>query len=181
MSIESSVLTSEDIAELNAAAVTRAAWFTRLAGTGLVAVGAAGFAAWVWLEVRVQLRLGATTASALPVSVFSQSTDPVDRIDAFAESIYLALYATVAVGVGVGLRMVADYTVTRTGGSVTGFETGDHVPEGDEEFADEPKAANWYPDPVGRFSSRWWDGSGWTDRVRRGTEELSDPLGDDWS
>ena len=128
-----------------------------------------------------QIRLGSTTTSALPLTVFSQSTDVIDRIDAFANEVYLALYASLAVGIGVGLRMTADYMVTRTGGSVSGFEAGDQTPEYDLEPDGNPKAPDWYPDPAGRFSSRWWDGTTWTDRVRRGADELSDPLGTDWS
>jgi hypothetical protein len=33
----------------------------------------------------------------------------------------------VAVGVGLGLRLFADYSVARTGGSLTGFEPGDRA------------------------------------------------------
>jgi hypothetical protein len=68
----------------------------------------------------------------------------------------------------------------RTSGAVAGYRTGDHLPD-DGELTGDPKAADWYPDPAGRFSWRWWDGTAWTDRVRSRTEEQSDPLGGDWS
>jgi hypothetical protein len=34
--------------------------------------------------------------------------------------------------------------------------------------------AGWYPDPLGRFDERWWDGSAWGIHVRRGTATLVD-------
>lgn len=35
--------------------------------------------------------------------------------------------------------------------------------------------AGWYPDPVARFSERYWDGTKWTERVRDGVVEAVDP------
>ncbi len=35
----------------------------------------------------------------------------------------------------------------------------------------------WYQDPTGRHLFRWWDGSGWTDRVGDGAAELRDAVG----
>ena len=40
--------------------------------------------------------------------------------------------------------------------------------EGDEmesRIAEDAPAADWYPDPVGRHESRYWDGAAWTDNV----------------
>ena len=40
--------------------------------------------------------------------------------------------------------------------------------------------ADWFPDPYGRFSERFFDGTEWTDRVRRADgdgDETIDPLG----
>jgi hypothetical protein len=37
----------------------------------------------------------------------------------------------------------------------------------------------WYQDPAGRHLYRWWDGSGWTDRVGDGAEEHRDAVGID--
>jgi len=36
--------------------------------------------------------------------------------------------------------------------------------------------ANWYPDPMGRFELRYWDGSQWTANVSTGGQQSSDPL-----
>jgi uncharacterized protein YxjI len=38
------------------------------------------------------------------------------------------------------------------------------------------EAADWYPDPVGRFEFRWWDGSNWTGSVSSGGQVTQDPL-----
>ena len=34
----------------------------------------------------------------------------------------------------------------------------------------------WYPDPTGRFTERWWSGSAWTSRARRGSVQMRDPV-----
>jgi len=36
--------------------------------------------------------------------------------------------------------------------------------------------ANWYPDPMGRFELRYWDGSEWTGHVSTAGQQSSDPL-----
>jgi Protein of unknown function (DUF2510) len=38
-----------------------------------------------------------------------------------------------------------------------------------------PGRAGWYPDPAGRFDTRYWDGGQWTSAVRRGEQVESDP------
>lgn len=35
----------------------------------------------------------------------------------------------------------------------------------------------WFPDPRGRFQSRFWDGAAWTDHVRSNDVASTDPLG----
>ena len=49
--------TAEDIAELNRMAVERSAAFARVAGTVVLVLGAFGALSWLWLNVRLQLRL----------------------------------------------------------------------------------------------------------------------------
>lgn len=34
----------------------------------------------------------------------------------------------------------------------------------------------WHPDPTGRYESRWWDGSRWTQHVATNGRKMSDPL-----
>lgn len=46
----------------------------------------------------------------------------------------------------------------------------------DEAPVSERDAASWYLDPTGRFEVRYWDGSGWTEHVRSGSREQTDPL-----
>ena len=39
-----------------------------------------------------------------------------------------------------------------------------------------PPAADWYPDPTGRFQQRYWDGSQWTEHVATNGQSGTDPL-----
>ena len=41
-------------------------------------------------------------------------------------------------------------------------------------MADNP--ANWYPDPMGRYEVRYWNGEAWTEHVSRGGVAAIDPL-----
>lgn len=36
--------------------------------------------------------------------------------------------------------------------------------------------AGWYPDPLGRFEFRYWDGAAWTDQAARDGQTVVDPL-----
>lgn len=35
--------------------------------------------------------------------------------------------------------------------------------------SDEARQVGWHADPFGRHSHRWWDGTGWTEKVRTAT------------
>ena len=37
-------------------------------------------------------------------------------------------------------------------------------------------AAGWYPDPLGLWDVRWWDGVEWRDAVRTGSHQDTDPV-----
>jgi hypothetical protein len=37
-------------------------------------------------------------------------------------------------------------------------------------------AAGWYPDPLGLWDVRWWDGVAWSDSVRTGPHQDVDPV-----
>ncbi|RWR23151.1 DUF2510 domain-containing protein [Agrococcus lahaulensis] len=39
----------------------------------------------------------------------------------------------------------------------------------------QPAAANWYPDPFGRFEHRYWDGNQWTHHVGSRGQQMMDP------
>jgi hypothetical protein len=39
-----------------------------------------------------------------------------------------------------------------------------------------PGQAGWFPDPVGRFDSRYWDGATWTEAVMRAGNVDTDPV-----
>jgi uncharacterized membrane protein YeaQ/YmgE (transglycosylase-associated protein family) len=37
-------------------------------------------------------------------------------------------------------------------------------------------AAQWAPDPLGRFAQRYWNGDAWTDHVAEGEQQAVDPI-----
>jgi hypothetical protein len=125
-------ITADDIDTTNAMMVARAAAFARLAGTALVVVGAIGTIAWAWFVVRTQQHLtglpGGSGFGGLDLD--SRSPSLLDRIDAVPGTVVLLTSAALAVGLGVLLRLGADYTVARTGGSLTGYQVGDELPVG---------------------------------------------------
>ena len=90
-------------------------------------------------------------------------------------------YVVLRVAIAVGFIWSVRQNQRRNNAASSVFGTGDSLLDEDDEVASNSKAADWYPDPAERFSSRWWDGEAWTDRVRNRTEELTDPMGSDWS
>jgi len=128
-------ITADDVATLNRTAVARAAAFARLAGSALVVVGALGVAAAIWLAVRQQQAADGSGAASFGAN--SGDISLVNRIDLLVNPIGYLLSAILTGGTGLALRLIADYTVARVGGSLTGFEVGDAMPaegESDEDF-----------------------------------------------
>lgn len=121
------MLTADDITDLNRQAVVRTAAFARLAGTALVVAGAIAMAAWLYLVVRQQQIVNGGDSFSPSLGVLSEDVSFAQRVDLLASQVTLGIWAVVAVGVGLGLRLVADYSVARTGGSLTGYEPGDRV------------------------------------------------------
>lgn len=115
---EADSVTGADVAGLNRAVVARAAHLARLAGTGLLIVAGLGALAWAWLTLR---GLGAIGDSF----DFGDDLGLDERVDFVAGYMSLLLYSGLAAGVGVGLRLGADLSVARTGGSLTGVEAGE--------------------------------------------------------
>lgn len=133
--VGSGTLTASDIATMNRVAIVRAAAFTRIVGSAMIVVGLMGTATWLWLTVRTQQRLQASLFGFdVPIGA-PEPTEPslLDRLDAVPPTAVLLLLAVMALGAGTLLRLVADYAVARTGGSLTGFEVGDVLPPDDSE------------------------------------------------
>jgi hypothetical protein len=127
-------VTADDVAGLNRSAVTRAAFFARWVGTVLVIGGVILLAAAVWTSVRLQQRLDERSGSAIG-GLETDADDPtlLDRTDVFAQGLINWTLPALVIGGGLGLRLFADYSMARTGGSISGFEPGDPVPGGDED------------------------------------------------
>lgn len=121
------VITGEDLAWLNRRTIARAADATRTTGTVLMAVGAIGVAAAVWLVWRLQQEIGDDN-----VGLFGESQEAglTDRLDAFANTYATVLLPVMAIALGYALRLVADYAVVRTGGQLGEFALGDRIPAG---------------------------------------------------
>ena len=120
------VVTDEDVDALNRATMARAAAFVRLAGSVLVAAGATGVAAWLWLAIRTQQNL---SSSSVHLTLGGQGApldfDLVDRLDLLTASFGLLMTSVLVVGFGLLLRLIADFVDARSGGTLTGFVPGD--------------------------------------------------------
>lgn len=55
-------------------------------------------------------------------------------------------------------------------------DTSESSASGDASSIADRDAAGWFLDQTGRFELRYWDGSGWTEHVRIGLREQTDPL-----
>jgi hypothetical protein len=113
--------TVSDVTGLNQAVVARGANLARLISTGLFVVAGLGVLAWAWVTLR---GLGLFGDS------FDRFEDEPDvdlnyRLDAVATYVFILVISALAAGLGVALRLVADYTVARTGGSLSGVQAGE--------------------------------------------------------
>ena len=149
------LFTADDVRDLNGASVARAAAFTRIAGTVLVVVGVVGAAAWLWITVRQQAEFNGGSGASDPLSP-SRDIDFFRRVDAVAVYITLLVSAVLATAAGLSLRLLADYTVARTGGTITRFRVGDPLPTPDEDDGTSPGTLPPPPDPLlGGDAGRW--------------------------
>ncbi|HEY8525892.1 MAG TPA: hypothetical protein VIL48_13060 [Acidimicrobiales bacterium] len=108
--------------------IVKAATFARVAGIVFVIVGAVGAAAWLWLTVRLQLLLDGPDPTFGARNRPTREISLVDRVTVTAHVTEYLLCSALAVGVGFGLRLAADFAVVRAGGSLTGLESGDPAP-----------------------------------------------------
>lgn len=121
-------ITPDDVALANRTVLTRASVVARIAGIVVIVIGVVGFAAWLWLVVRTQQQLNQTRG----VDQFGQPAPPAgfrDRIDQSVGTVEIMLWATLTIGGGFALRLLGQHSLARSGGSLTGYEVGDAVPE----------------------------------------------------
>lgn len=117
-------ISDDEIVELNRRAVERTSIIARYAGAALVAVGALGAIGWSWLAARAQLEYG-PVGFGFVGSFDAPTPSVVQRVDLFANGLDGLMLSSVAVGLGVLLRLAGDYAQTRVGGSITGYRAGD--------------------------------------------------------
>jgi hypothetical protein len=117
---------------MNRAAIARATAFVRLAGTVVVAIGAIGVLAWLWTAVRAQQQVAPAVTIGLDAQLPSRDVSLIDRIDLLAPYVESLLLAFLVIGFGLLLRLIADFVLDRTGGTITGFEAGDILGDEDE-------------------------------------------------
>lgn len=120
---EADIVSPADVDGLNQAVVARGANLARLISTALFVVAGVGVVAWAWVTLR---GLGLFGDS------FDRFEDEPDvdlnyRLDAVATYVFILVISALAAGLGVALRLVADYTVARTGGSLTGVRAGEQL------------------------------------------------------
>jgi hypothetical protein len=119
------VVTANDVDALNRASIERAGAFVRIAGSVLVVVGALGCAAWLWSTIRTQQQLNGSLGFTLGGDRPPIDVDLVDRVDLFTPYVGLLVESALVIGFGLALRLIADFLVARSGGTLTGFEPGD--------------------------------------------------------
>lgn len=58
------------------------------------------------------------------------------------------------------------------------IDAGTYTPDDDDEPTEGPPggAAQWAPDPTGRYDHRYWDGTQWTDHVSKDSVQSADPM-----
>jgi hypothetical protein len=120
---DDSTVTSEDVDDLNRQALDRSSAIARIGGTVLVIIGILGALAWLWLTIRAQQE-----AQPAEFDTFGDQAPPDislgERITLVTTYLSMLLWASVAAGLGVFLRVVADAGQTYAGGSITGFQVG---------------------------------------------------------
>ena len=130
--VDDDLVTAADVETLNRAVVSRAAIFARFGGVCLIVAGAVGAVLWAWVTYRQQVVgyeaiYGFDPPEAPPLTV-------AQRADLFAEKLPMLLFASLTLGMGLLLRLIAEYTRVQVGISLTGYEEGDRFPpEPDEE------------------------------------------------
>ena len=122
-------ITEADIAGMNRKFVTRAAAFARRAGACIVILGALALAAWGWNTVRFQQQLGDSCSDSSPLGIVDggDCVGALRRTDALAAGFSTAALAAATIGIGFTMRLLADYSDARTGGSISGFQPGDQI------------------------------------------------------
>lgn len=118
-------VTATDIDRLNRTAVARGAQVARRAGTALLVLASIILLGWLWAFLRQQGLLGGGDEGPFR---FESHPDASARVDLTVSTISFLASAGILMGLGCGLRLIADYAAARTGGSLVGVQVGDLIP-----------------------------------------------------
>jgi hypothetical protein len=127
---QESIVTADDVRDLNRSSVERSASIARIAGVAVTFVGGVLAVGWLWVAVRLQQRIG----DGLDFGTNEPSSVSfAKRVDALVGSLGLLGTAALVVAIGFVACLLADYMQSQVGGSVTGFVEGDALPGDDVE------------------------------------------------
>lgn len=136
-------ITADDVRELNRGALRTTARIGRSVGTGLMVIGALGAVLWLWIVLRQQQVLGGSDGP-FGFGVDDESPSVKQRLDVLASSFSYLAGVSLTAGVGMALRMAAEYLTATFGGSLTAAAVGDALPTAADDlpWADEAEAGN---------------------------------------
>lgn len=149
---------------------------TSAAGVGTVVLLAGGGLAWLGAKGRHRRMTTWLGGIGVFTGLISYVGAIYDGDSLVVPGVLLALFGVMLAAAAV---FIADYLELGSAATVptpAATETDAPAAAGVEPATDGP-AAGWYADPAGRHGHRWWDGTGWTDRVSDGGVEGTDPVG----
>jgi hypothetical protein len=128
-------ITAQDVDDLNRNRLKVTATAGKVVGVGLMVVAAVGVLAWLWIAARQQQLFGGDDGPTMFGSS-GESISFTQRVDLFTTTFTILLSAVLLGGLGFGLRLVSDFTLSCAGGSLAGVEVGARVPVGEFSLED---------------------------------------------
>lgn len=125
-------VTADDVTELNRATLQGTSALARHAGTALIVVAGVGLVAWMWIAARQQRLVGADGFPGFGSD--GEGVSLTQRLDLLANSIGFLVNAVLVGGLGLGLRLVAELTISRGGGSLTAAAVGEPWPDNGDDL-----------------------------------------------
>ena len=150
MTLGDPLVTSDDVRELNGDVLRKTAGLTRVLGTVMVVVGAAGALLWVWIALRQQGFLGGDDGP-FGFGGSDEGVSLTQRIDLLSTTFSYLVAVALTAGAGMALRLAGQYVAAGAGGSLTAAAAGDALPSGRDDLPwlddDEDGAGDDWPRP----------------------------------